>query len=541
MSVSVRTRALTAADGTLSHRYMALRSLMKICVKRRSVVTFLALFTLSVVLINTIPLLPKETMRLPPRDLKGSTSKRLPAGTPSTLLDLPPPLNGHKNKLFSGSSAIPFKQPLSHSVKAPVTSQAAKTLNSSNSTRLCQQKCIRDGGGHASVAVGEAEMTQQTVREVSGEETAHERKPDSFWKRRSHSFAGKESIPRDRMRGEKSDLCQISVGKWNETTPESLPWLSAGDVRKMAFLSGGVVLSKARVPGHGQVLQVGLGAGEAEAEAEAVLDHRQHCQSGSCALIKRPSDWFEVLAFHLDRVLELNRSLPSVLRNFKSKLLPYRYISGNARPVVWWDPDIQHLAEVDNDQNSFSLSWPLYQKVLQSRCGARVSLNATPCVGVQHSEWGRLALFDFLLQVNDRLDRYCCGFRPDPSDICLENLLHVKCKSPNDLLLVHILVRRADPSRLVFIDNAGRPHHPHDNLNFRLVEGIDEFPERAVSILRSGCLESMLLRSLSADRELWESRGGAEGLRPIIRTIQQRGTILLQHIQNRILRLNKDL
>ena len=34
---------------------------------------------------------------------------------------------------------------------------------------------------------------------------------------------------------------------------------------------------------------------------------------------------------------------------------------------------------------------------------------------------------------------------------------------------------------------------------------------------------------------------GAEGLRPIIRAIQQRGTTLLQHIQNRRLRLNKDL
>ncbi|XP_041961872.1 Golgi-associated kinase 1A isoform X2 [Alosa sapidissima] len=587
---------------------MALRSLMKICVKRRSVVTFLALFTLSVVLINTIPLFPTETMTLPPRDLKVSTSKRLPEGAQTTLLDLPPPHSGawklkslennakHKfmthhqrhrdvgvsknianeihldyfiklrhrkelapaktkgklskrektpslhsnfleNKLFSGSSAIPFKQPLSHSVKAPAISQTAKTPDNSNGTKPCKQKCIQGGGGHESVAVGEAEKTQQTVREVSGEETAHEQNPEGFWKRRSHSLAGKESILRDQMRGEKSDLCQISHDKWNESTPESLPWLSADDVKKMALLSGGVVLSKARIPGHGQVLQVGLGAGE----TAAVPDHRQHCQSGSCALIKRPSDWFEVLAFHLDRVLELNRSLPSMLRNFKSKLLPYRYISGTSRPVVWWDPDIQHLAEVDNDQNSFSLSWPLYQKVLQSRCGARVSLNATPCVGVHHSEWGRLALFDFLLQVNDRLDRYCCGFRPDPSDVCLENMLHVKCKSPNDLLLVHILVRKADPSRLVFIDNAGRPHHPHDNLNFRLVEGIDEFPERAVSILQSGCLENMLLRSLSADRVLWESRGGAEGLRPIIRTIQQRGTILLQHIHNRRLRLNKDL
>lgn len=35
-------------------------------------------------------------------------------------------------------------------------------------------------------------------------------------------------------------------------------------------------------------------------------------------------------------------------------------------------------------------------------------------------------------------------------------------------------VRRADASRLVFIDNSGRPHQSIDNLNFRLVEGINE-------------------------------------------------------------------
>lgn len=446
---------------------------MKICVKRRCVVIFLALFSLSVILINTIPLFPTDTMRLPPRELSLSTRDRgWPAeGTDSTGQGEPLPLHGHsrvwkhkpseinakhkpltrqkqrdvgisknvaknihvdsllklkhrqeagpveakeglssrgkahplhsnvvENKLFSGSSAIPFKAPLSHSIKAPVISQTAGTLDSAKGARPCQQKCPQDGGGHGSVPLEEAEAAQQTVREVSGEETRHEGNAKGFWKRRSHSFTGKESIPRELRPGRKKlDLCQESDDTWNETAPEDLQWFSTDDVRKMAFLSGTEVLSKARVPGHGQVLQVGLGAGRAE--AEAVLEHRQRCQEGLCALIKRPSDWFEVLAFHLDRVLGLNRSIPSVLRNFQSQVLPYRYTSGTARPVVWWDPGIQHLAEADNDQNSFSLTWPQYQRLLRSRCGLARALNATPCVGVQHFEWGRLALFDFLLQV----------------------------------------------------------------------------------------------------------------------------------------------
>lgn len=129
--------------------------------------------------------------------------------------------------------------------------------------------------------------------------------------------------------------------------------------------------------------------------------HSERCQKGHCSLIKRTDDWFEVFAFHLDRVLGLNRSLPTVLRTFQSEILPYRYISGTPRPVVWWDPDIQHLANKDNDQNSVLLSWVQYQKLLQAQCGRETDLGSEPCVGIHHSEWGKLALFDFMLQVND--------------------------------------------------------------------------------------------------------------------------------------------
>lgn len=131
--------------------------------------------------------------------------------------------------------------------------------------------------------------------------------------------------------------------------------------------------------------------------------HSERCQQGRCSLVKRADDWFEVFAFHLDRVLGLNRSLPAILRSFHSDVLPNRYISGTPRPAVWWDPHIQHLSDEDNDQNSVPLSWVHYQKLLKAHCGSETDLRSAPCVGVQHSEWGRLALFDFLLQVREVL------------------------------------------------------------------------------------------------------------------------------------------
>ncbi|NXC97257.1 F198A protein, partial [Certhia familiaris] len=321
------------------------------------------------------------------------------------------------------------------------------------------------------------------------------------------------------------------------------PWLSADDLQKMWLLSSGQVVSKTRVPAHGQIMRVGLRAvGDARGDAKGFVSPASpegDCQDGRCGLIKRPGDLYEVLAFHLDRVLGLNRSLPAIARRFSSRLLPYSYTNGALRPIIWWDPDLQHLEDANNDQNSCALGWLQYQEMLQPHRSMLVARDA-PCSSIPRSEWSRLALFDFLLQVHDRLDRYCCGFQPEPSEPCVEEMLHEKCRNPAELILVHILVRRSAPSRLVFIDNAGRPQHPEEKLNFRLLQGIDSFPAAAVATLRSGRLQSLLLESLRLDRELWESQGGAEGLRPLLQTIDRRAQVLLRHIQEHNLTVFED-
>ncbi|NXO33206.1 F198A protein, partial [Locustella ochotensis] len=341
------------------------------------------------------------------------------------------------------------------------------------------------------------------------------------------------SVPRTHLRQEQ---VPGRSRRWRREARDAPPWLSADDLQKMWLLSRGQVVSKTRVPAHGQVMRVGLRAlGDAKGDAKGDVSPASpegDCQDGCCGLIKRPGDLYEVLAFHLDRVLGLNRSLPAVARRFSSRLLPYSYTNGAPRPIVWWAPDLQHLEDANNDQNSCALGWLQYQEMLQPHRPMLVARD-TPCSSIPHSEWSRLALFDFLLQVHDRLDRYCCGFQPDPSEPCVEEMLHEKCRNPAELVLVHILVRKSEPSRLVFIDNAGRPQHPEEKLNFRLLQGIDRFPAAAVAMLRSGRLQSLLLQSLRLDRELWESQGGAEGLGPLLRTIDRRAQILLRHIQER--------
>lgn len=180
------------------------------------------------------------------------------------------------------------------------------------------------------------------------------------------------------------------------------PWFSADDLQKMRLLSSGQVVSKSRIPAHGQIMRVGLRAmGDAKGDAKGDVlpaSPEGDCQDGRCGLIKRPGDLYEVLAFHLDRVLGLNRSLPAVARRFTSRLLPYSYTDGTLRPIIWWAPDLQHLEDANNDQNSCALGWLQYQEMLQPHRPTLVA-GDTPCSSIPHSEWSRLALFDFLLQV----------------------------------------------------------------------------------------------------------------------------------------------
>ncbi|XP_060104832.1 Golgi-associated kinase 1A isoform X1 [Heteronotia binoei] len=355
-----------------------------------------------------------------------------------------------------------------------------------------------------------------------------------FWARETKELQKSEWCKEPKDRGLSRKHSRLRFGE------KILPWFTFDDVQKMKFLANNAVVNKARIPAHGQILRVSLSSNQ-----DALShDPQRLCLDELCGLIKRSSDLYEVLAFHLDRVLGLHRSLPMVARKFDSHLLPYKYTNGEARPIVWWAPDIQHLNDSNNDQNSFALGWQQYQELLKQRCGmegSRTSLGKAPCLTVQHSEWSKLALFDFLLQVHDRLDRYCCGFQPDPSEPCIQELLHEKCRNPSELALVHILIRRSKPSRLVFIDNAGRPLHPEAKLNFRLLQGIDGFPESAVTVLRSGCLQNLLLQSLYVDEEFWESQGGAEGLKAWLQTLDRRGQILLQYIQEHNLTVIKEL
>ncbi|KAJ8269568.1 hypothetical protein COCON_G00121750 [Conger conger] len=305
------------------------------------------------------------------------------------------------------------------------------------------------------------------------------------------------------------------------------PWFSKGDIEALRFLADSKISGIKEVSFTGR-RNVFLFESMTDASANSPskynqMDDNAVCQ-GRCALIKRPLDTSEVFAFHLDRILGLNRSIPAACRRFTF------FEDDQPSPVVLWDPT---LAPADNEaQSSIRVTWGSYQHSLKDKCWHRgaVPTAESGCSSIHHYEWSRLALFDFLLQVYNRLDRNCCGFKPRKEDTCVKLGRHQQCSDPDSIELVHIIHRKHDPRRLVLIDNKGYFDRDEDNLNFKLLEGIKELPEHAVSVLRSHRLREKLLQSLFLDEVYWESQGGRLGIEKLIDVIEKRAKVLLTYI-----------
>ncbi|XP_055452602.1 Golgi-associated kinase 1B [Psammomys obesus] len=306
---------------------------------------------------------------------------------------------------------------------------------------------------------------------------------------------------------------ESNIRIYSESAPS---WLSKDDIRRMRLLADAEVVSILPVVSKSGARLLVLEGSTTGSESS--------CGPSPCGLLKQPLDMSEVFAFHLDRILGLNRTLPSVSR--KSEFIQ----DGQPRPFILWDSS---LASASNDSHSsVKVTWGTYQQLLKQKCwlNGRIPRPEWGCTGIHHHEWSKMALFDFLLQIYNRLDTKCCGFRPRKEDACMQNGLRPNCDDQNSVTLAHIIQRKNDPRHLVFIDNKGFFDRSEDNLNFKLLEGVREFPESAVSVLKSQHLRQKLLQSLFLDRVYWESQGGRQGMEKLIDVIEQRARILLTYI-----------
>ncbi|XP_007942176.1 Golgi-associated kinase 1B [Orycteropus afer afer] len=306
---------------------------------------------------------------------------------------------------------------------------------------------------------------------------------------------------------------ESNIRIYSQSSPS---WLSKEDIHRMRLLADSAVAGLQPVSSKSDVHLLVL-----ERSAAGSVPR---CGPSPCGLLKQPLDMSEVFAFHLDRILGLNRTLPSVSR--KSEFIQ----DGRPRPVILWDSSLSPTS--NETQSSVKLTWGTYQQLLKQKCwqNGRVPKPEWGCTEIHHHEWSKMALFDFLLQIYNRLDTNCCGFRPRKEDACVQNGRKPKCDDQDSVALAHVIQQKHDPRHLVFVDNKGFFDRSEDNLNFKLLEGIKEFPEYAVSVLKSQHLRQKLLQSLFLDKVYWESQGGRQGIEKLIDVIEQRAKILLTYI-----------
>ncbi|XP_026185425.1 Golgi-associated kinase 1B [Mastacembelus armatus] len=345
----------------------------------------------------------------------------------------------------------------------------------------------------------------------------HNFAPNKSWKETRYTdYKSLNIIQKSHNNGE-ADSHISSIRIYSQKAP---PWFSAEDVEAIRFLADAKVLHIREVS-HGDSPSLLIFQGETRVSpANQKSTERDHLCTGQCGIIKNPVDTTEIFAFHLDRVLGLNRTSPAVSRKFGF------LHGGQPCPVVSWD------ASIAAGWGSVKLTWGEYQSSLKLKCWHK-NISPKPdsgCSSIHHYEWSTLALFDFLLQIYNRLDQGCCGFRPRQEDVCVELGHHAECGDQDQIHLANIIHRDHDPRHLVFSNNKGFFDRNEDNLDFRLLEGIKELPEQAVSVLKSRKLREKLLQSLFLDQTYWESQGGRQGIEKLIDVIERRAKVLLTYI-----------
>ncbi|MBN3286342.1 F198B protein, partial [Polyodon spathula] len=344
----------------------------------------------------------------------------------------------------------------------------------------------------------------------------------------------KRLIPHQRTR---MDGLDSNIRIYSESAP---PWLSKEDIEALRILANCNVTAIQEDPSknRGLIQFKSTGALRAFGESTTGVEEIYFCR-GRCGLIKRPMDMSEVFAFHLDRILGLNRSVPAVCRRFtlfqENTHRDWQFVTlammeifhlpllVMPRHMEWGRLFLISFLVEKKDQlwlhTGFSLMLSRSMRKLRRRL-------------LEYYIWwpGIDAQIEEKANVYNRLDRNCCGFKPRKEDTCVERGLYLKCDDQDNVELVHIIQRKLDPRHLVFIDNRGYFDRSEDNLDFKLLKGIKELPESAVSVLKSQRLRERLLQSLFLDKVYWESQGGRQGIEKLIDVIERRAKILLTYI-----------
>ncbi|XP_067853541.1 Golgi-associated kinase 1A-like [Heptranchias perlo] len=308
---------------------------------------------------------------------------------------------------------------------------------------------------------GMAEVTAQKSAKKS--DTASQIKQE-VKKRREIKKAAKTSLECPQFDG----LHAVDFLK-GPSSDKPITWFSQRDEELVKFLAGGSVQKIEHLTRAKQMVRVVLSINT----SLPLEDSRDHCKAGACGVVKGVGDLHEVAAFHLDRILGLDISQPVVARQLKSRLLPYRYTDGFAKPVVWWDPQISLPQGANQHQDAYFFHMVQFPSVFR-QCGEEEN---DLCVRDNSPELNKMKLLNYFFQD------------------------------------VEIILADLDRDRRTVT-----------------VNDFDWLPPKTLKIISSQCLPEMLLHSLYKDQEYWQNKG-LSSLLQLVDKVSKRAQVLLKYVQ----------
>ncbi|XP_071954203.1 Golgi-associated kinase 1B-like [Antedon mediterranea] len=229
----------------------------------------------------------------------------------------------------------------------------------------------------------------------------------------------------------------------------------------------------------------------------------------------------EVLAFHLDRVLGLRRVMPTVAKRMKGNV---------ARTLNIPENSLHSVVAMRNNLDIQAVGDLLKQDVLSCKNVQLSDISRSrKCGGIDGLEWGKLALFDFLLQNHNRLNKHCCGIQPAENE-CL-NTVNIKDCSNTNIGTVH---KSQNSNQLLFLKNDMNIIRSEKSVDFEILNRVRKFPVGAVDIMRKGKLKLKLLQSLFIDKAYWDGVGGRPGIEHLLNVIVDRAKIFLYYYDTHI-------
>lgn len=303
------------------------------------------------------------------------------------------------------------------------------------------------------------------------------------------------------------------------------PWLSVRDISITRVLSEGVVQRRIGLS-QNRSTEFLLYLENITEEGSRLENNSVSVRIRTCvdAISVSCKDWPRVMAYHLDRIIGLNRIVPTAGR-YSTEMYSTSITEGVTETAVWFPADLP-ARQYDDD----SLEATRYVKKKFWRFSDRQKWSLVDeCAKNVEDERARMAAFLFLLQIKERQLQECFKYPANRSHAPKHQdaNAHLSCRNTfwgSGMRLT---------GQTWCLPPIGIDVNTTDSFNYTMLESIERFPSDLIDVMRNSKLRQHLLQSLFVDRIYWEAQGSRKGIETILQVIDKRTKALYKWVKTK--------